>query len=375
MFGAVCFPEVPQNASFCDKERRFLTKCMPPAYDDYEEYESQSPTQSPTHSTTQYPPFDDGGWIHHQFAHHHWEANDTNYIELMNKGECGENTSHSRIHPDRMYLEWCETPDHKNENQGSFNPCITEKSFEQEYETSVSEVVRDLVYIGLPSFAFILTLSTTLVLVKFFRRSKRILVYINMFLSMSLFSLCYVINIWIYRLYANMRKEESKKIIDVLGGYIDSLFQRNYNGENGINNLTTTQHDLFLKPDFCDRNDEHFYKRLNYTRADCSTLEDLDRVAREAGCGWDEFNAEKSTIENYCIFFGLLEAYFWMTKFTWFILQAIYLVMLNLCTYNSLSIFQSNMFIWIGWLTPLPFLAAFASNFFFSKGTGSIYFD
>ena len=145
MFGAVCFPEAPQNASFCDKERRLLTKCMPPAYDDYEEYEDLP--------ATPYPPFDDGGWIHHQFAHHHWEANDTKYMELMNKGECGENTSHSRIHPDRMYLEWCQTPDHSNKIQGSFHPCITEKIFEQEHGNPVSEVVRDFVYIGLPFIA------------------------------------------------------------------------------------------------------------------------------------------------------------------------------------------------------------------------------
>ena len=132
-------------------------------------------------------------------------------MKLMNEGECGEHTDHSRVLPDRMYLEWCQTPDQANKINGSFYPCITEKSFEQEHQNHASEIVRDMIYIGLPFIAFILTLSTTLVLVKFFRRSKRILVYINMFLSMSLFSLCYVVNIWIYRVYANMRKENSEK--------------------------------------------------------------------------------------------------------------------------------------------------------------------
>jgi hypothetical protein len=113
-----------------------------------------------------------------------------------------------------MYIEWCQFPDHKNEINGSFYPCIQKKAFEVEHPNNVSEIWRDMVYLGLPFIAFILTSWTTLVLVKFFRRSKRILVYINMFLSMSLFSLCYVVNIWIYRQHAKMRLDNSDKIIE-----------------------------------------------------------------------------------------------------------------------------------------------------------------
>ena len=43
-------------------------------------------------------------------------------------------------------------------------------------------------------------------------------------------------------------------------------------------------------------------------------------------------------------------------KMVWFLLQAVYLVMLNLCTYESLWIFQSNTFIFLGWLAPAPFI-------------------
>ena len=132
----------------------------------------------------------------------------------MNKVECSENYNYSRVLPDRMYIEWCQNPDLQNELNGSYFPCITKKAFEKEHPNYASEVLRDMIYLGLPFIAFILTSSTTLVLVKFFRRSKRILVYINMFLSVSLFSLCYVVNIWIYRQYDKMRLENSNKIIN-----------------------------------------------------------------------------------------------------------------------------------------------------------------
>ena len=112
-----------------------------------------------------------------------------------------------------MYMEWCQIRDHNDEINGSFYPCITKKAFEEKHPNQKSEIWRDMVYLGLPFIAFILTSWTTLILVKFFRRSKRILVYINMFLSMSLFSLCYVVNIWIYRQYAKMRLDDSEKII------------------------------------------------------------------------------------------------------------------------------------------------------------------
>lgn len=152
--------------------------------------------------------------------------------------------------------------------------------------------------------------------------------------------------------------------------YINSLIEGTHAGHAGFEESTMVQHDLFLEDRHCLNNDKT-HLRSHFTKANCSTLKTLEKKAEEAGCGWDEFSEEKSNLATYCILFGLLESYFWMTKFTWFILQAVYLVMLNLCTYNSLSIFQSNNFIWIGWLTPLPFLAVFASNFFFSKGLGS----
>lgn len=296
-----------------------------------------------------------------------------------------------------MYIEWCQLADHKNEINGSFFPCMKKKAFEVEHPNYASEILRDMVYLGLPFIAFILTSWTTLVLAKFFRRSKRILVYINMFLSMSLFSLCYVVNIWIYRQYAKMRLDDSDKIIEgqffhfflrqtlkwldfsfasvksfiivffkVLGTYINSLMDGTHPGHDGHPELMMLQHDLFLEAQHCNTTHEERHS----TEMNCSTLDILEMKAKEAGCGREEFRDEKSILATYCMVFGLLEAYFWMTKFTWFILQAIYLVMLNLCTYNSLSIFQSNMFIWIGWLAPLPFLAGFASNFFFSKGSG-----
>ena len=138
-------------------------------------------------------------------------------------------------------------------------------------------------------------------------------------------------------------------------------------GHDGLDGLTMLQHDLFLEAQHCNITE---HAKQHVTEMSCSTLDLLESKAKEAGCGREEFREEKSSLAAYCMVFGLFEAYFWMTKFTWFILQAIYLVMLNLCTYNSLSIFQSNMFIWIGWLAPLPFLAAFVSNFFFSKGSG-----
>ena len=37
--------------------------------------------------------------------------------------------------------------------------------------------------------------------------------------------------------------------------------------------------------------------------------------------------------------------------------KAIYLVMLNLCTYSKLMIFKTNMFIYLGWLPPFFILA------------------
>lgn len=46
MYGAVCFPEIERNQSFCDKEQRFLTKCMP-VYDDEGDYENPQPTKWP----------------------------------------------------------------------------------------------------------------------------------------------------------------------------------------------------------------------------------------------------------------------------------------------------------------------------------------
>jgi len=152
----------------------------------------------------------------------------------------------------------------------------------------------------------------------------------------------------------------------VLGTYINSLMEGKHPGHNGTEELFLMQHDLFLEPKHCNTSHEE----QHYTQMNCSTLDYLEDKAEKAGCGREEFRDDKSSLATYCIIFGLLESYFWMTKFTWFILQAVYLVMLNLCTYNSLSIFQSNMFIWIGWLAPLPFLAGFASNFFFSKGSG-----
>ncbi|CBY39608.1 unnamed protein product [Oikopleura dioica] len=417
MYGAVCFPEIERNQSFCDKEQRFLTKCMP-VYDDEGDYENPQPTKWPhfaffidnftvtaeslclIHSLSYsialwsiiYTEFvdgqlrinqgdsavfnvyfifcdhfpylsqDEGGWLKNLYSHHTWEADDKEFIEHVNKRECGD-YDHSLMLPDRMYLEWCQTPDTNNSIKGSFYPCITEKAFEEKHPNYASEILRDMVYLGLPFIAFILTSSTTLVLVKFFRRSKRILVYINMFLSMSLFSLCYVVNIWIYRQYAKMRLENSEKIINVLGTYINSLMEGKHPGHNGTEELFLMQHDLFLEPKHCNTSHEE----QHYTQMNCSTLDYLEDKAEKAGCGREEFRDDKSSLATYCIIFGLLESYFWMTKFTWFILQAVYLVMLNLCTYNSLSIFQSNMFIWIGWLAPLPFLAGFASNFFFSK--------
>ena len=48
MYGAVCFPEISRNHTFCDKEQRFLTKCMPVYEDDYLTTENPEPTKYPS---------------------------------------------------------------------------------------------------------------------------------------------------------------------------------------------------------------------------------------------------------------------------------------------------------------------------------------
>ena len=78
----------------------------------------------------------------------------------------------------------------------------------------------------------------------------------------------------------------------------------------------------------------------------------------KSGCA--DLMGRTKVLHNLCIWLFTLENYAYMVKYTWFSIQAGYLLMLIMFPFNVQS-HRAKIYVIVGWMAPVPILVSFVS--------------
>ena len=155
-----------------------------------------------------------------------------------------------------------------------------------------------------------MTATTTFILWRYFRRSKRIIVYINLLLATSIQTVFYIAHSILWNHATNTFLQNAEHVVDHWKDFYNNITQAEL--RNGWVYQRDVQQECNTNYDQVPNTPVGIYRSCYNWSASCVNTSSFDKAADDAGC--PAFRRDWNLMHYSCIALDTFENYFWLVS-------------------------------------------------------------